>query len=312
MVYRKDRRDREPNDRDSRSSHFRRSDERNYDRDRDRNRYQGSNEKRHRSRSKDRKERRRSRSRSHERNSKPSHALSRAERDHNKAEHLRKMGIDIVPQQTPSATNASNGNNNSTNITSSNSNIQMPNIITPPTVSNIHHNNLNLPNTNNTTTITVTSNISSTSPKPPATNNEDGPFDLANFTAPILVSARYTEQMQKRKQLWSHKKNTVTAAVTAAATDPTKAMQPITNNKWETAKFQQDTDGKVQSKFLRLMGMKDAPKVLTDADSSAPPDMIQKQNEMFSSMEHQYEVARQVTHTMRGMGLGFGSQPRQF
>lgn len=46
------------------------------------------------------------------------------------------------------------------------------------------------------------------------------------------------------------------------------------------------------------------------ASSSNNVDPTKKQEELFSSMEHQYEVARQVTHSMRGVGLGFGSQPR--
>lgn len=40
-------------------------------------------------------------------------------------------------------------------------------------------------------------------------------------------------------------------------------------------------------------------------------DLIKKQEEMFNSMENQYEVARLATHTHRGVGLGFGTfQPR--
>lgn len=168
---------------------------------------------------------------------------------------------------------------------------------------------------------------------------------LTNFTTPsILASARYTEQMQKRKLLWGNKKTPAVAAAssgqpngaadaaaaaaaatadgssTAASAAGTAVQQPLTNNKWEETRFSQDTDGKVASKFLRLMGMKDAtPKPSEVAagsavagGSSTAPDAISKQNELFSTMEHQYEVARQVTHTMRGMGLGFGTQPRQF
>lgn len=119
-----------------------------------------------------------------------------------------------------------------------------------------------------------------------------------NIISPLLVSARYTEQMQKRKLLWGNKK---------AEGEP----QQTTNNKWEQTKFSQDSDGKMASKFLRLMGMKDAPKVAEDETQKAP-DSIKKQNEMLSSMEQQYEVARQMTHTMRGMGLGFGTQPRHY
>lgn len=47
----------------------------------------------------------------------------------------------------------------------------------------------------------------------------------------------------------------------------------------------------------------------TDAKPSAT-DVLKKQEEMFSSMEAQYEVARTATHTMRGVGLGFGSFQR--
>lgn len=59
------------------------------------------------------------------------------------------------------------------------------------------------------------------------------------------------------------------------------------------------------SKFKRLMGIKGQ----TDAKSGTT-DVLKKQEEMFSSMEQQYEVARTATHTMRGVGLGFGSFQR--
>lgn len=63
---------------------------------------------------------------------------------------------------------------------------------------------------------------------------------------------------------------------------------------------------------MRLMGIKSAPKS-GDADGDTAtavekhgPDVKSRQA-MFSSMEQQYEVARQVTHTMRSVGLGFCS-----
>ncbi len=138
-------------------------------------------------------------------------------------------------------------------------------------------------NITTTTTTTTTTNVA-----PP------------NLISPLLASARYTEQMQKRKLLWGNKKIE-------------GEQQQTTNNRWEQTKFSQDSDGKMASKFLRLMGMKDAPKVAEDeTQKSAAPDSIKNQNEMLSTMEHQYEVARQMTHTMRGMGLGFGTQPRNY
>lgn len=36
-------------------------------------------------------------------------------------------------------------------------------------------------------------------------------------------------------------------------------------------------------------------------------EILKKQEELFTSMEKQYEVARVATHTQRGVGLGFGS-----
>lgn len=130
-------------------------------------------------------------------------------------------------------------------------------------------------------------------------------MNLSNFTSAVLTNAKYTEQMQKKKLIWGAKK-----------TGPEVA----TNNKWEAAKFSQDSDGKVASKFLRLMGMKNAPTTAAAggggaATASNPAEndndaSVQKREKMFSTMEQQYEIARQVTHTMRGVGLGFGSQSR--
>lgn len=126
---------------------------------------------------------------------------------------------------------------------------------------------------------------------------------LPSYYNPGVVNpVRYADQVQKRKLLWSHK---------------TPESKDVSTNisKWEQAKFSQDKDGKMASKFLRLMGVKDGQKSAT-ADTAKPSatsgDSIKKQEELFSTMEQQYEVARQVTHTMRGVGLGFSSQPRTF
>ncbi|XP_055302030.1 arginine/serine-rich coiled-coil protein 2 isoform X2 [Sitodiplosis mosellana] len=140
-----------------------------------------------------------------------------------------------------------------------------------------------------------TSQINSTTSTPvdetAAENDTNLTLNLSNFTSSVLTNARYTEQMQKKKLIWGAKKTTTETATT--------------NNKWEAAKFSQDSDGKVASKFLRLMGMKNAPVTAT-----TDHDGVEKREQMFSSMEQQYEIARQATHTMRGMGLGFGSQSR--
>lgn len=156
-------------------------------------------------------------------------------------------------------------------------------------------------------TSTVTSLDSSGAASATINDNDNGGINLANFTSPVLVNPRYTEQMQKKKLIWGAKK--------AAAE---QAEKVTTTNKWETAKFSQDNDGKMASKFLRLMGMKgsaaapatSAPATKSDdssEDTASVDPSVKKRQEMFTSMEQQYEVARQATHTMRGMGLGFGS-----
>lgn len=132
---------------------------------------------------------------------------------------------------------------------------------------------------------------------------------LPSYYNPNVINPnKYVEQMQKRKLIWGAKKVEDSAS------------------KWGHAQFSQDQDGKVASKFMRLMGIKSGGGV----DSSTSPNESEKKSPsssttspsnstdvksreaMFTTMEHQYEVARQVTHTMRGVGLGFGSQPRPY
>lgn len=136
------------------------------------------------------------------------------------------------------------------------------------------------------------------------TITEPVPAEQTNSTVPFVINPRYAEQIQKRKLLWQTPPNNV-------------EKSKSTTNKWENTKFSQDSDGKMASKFLRLMGMKDAPAAtqtttINDTADTNKIDLSKKQAEMFSTMEQQYEVARQVTHTMRGMGLGFGSHQRQY
>lgn len=109
--------------------------------------------------------------------------------------------------------------------------------------------------------------------------------------------------------IWGSKKEIVEQATTSEVIN-----KAGTNNKWETAKFSHDSDGKVASKFLRLMGVKGdgVAKGTEETNENGTDSSVKKREEMFSSMEQQYEVARQTTHTMRGMGLGFASQPRSF
>lgn len=132
-------------------------------------------------------------------------------------------------------------------------------------------------------------------------------IELPKYYNPAAMNpARYAEQMQKRKLLWGNKAQTQEGK-------PEEAKAPaVSNNKWEGTTFAQDQDGKMTAKFKRLMGIKEAGGS-SGATSGGPvsnpegSDILKKQEELFNSMEMQYEVARVATHTHRGVGLGFGT-----
>lgn len=165
--------------------------------------------------------------------------------------------------------------------------------------------------TNTSSSTTISKDI------PPKTtevaNAVSCPITLPNYyNSNVINPNKYAEQMQKRKLLWGSKK-----------TDESTVC------KWEKAQFSEDTDGKVASKFLRLMGIKNSSNsqgtmpqdsasdgkeknnTSTSAENSIDKD-IKSREKMFSSMEQQYEVARMTTHTMRGVGLGFGTQSKNY
>ena len=143
---------------------------------------------------------------------------------------------------------------------------------------------------------------------------------------------RYAEQIKKRQMLWSKKPSETfqsaeaTAAAVAAAAPTWKAVNeaaapaiepkpnpatsssstPVNNpmlktsyNKWETTNFGND---KANEKFRRLMGIKNAGAVGGNESTAGPSCNAPK---WFEDQEKQYEKARAVTHTQRGLGLGF-------
>ncbi|CAH1111964.1 unnamed protein product [Psylliodes chrysocephalus] len=122
------------------------------------------------------------------------------------------------------------------------------------------------------------------------------------------ITGRFRDQIEKRKLLWQKKDGDTSVAAQPAVAAPSVVHNPNTpraTKVWESTTFAQDTDGKQANKFKRLMGIR-AP---SDGANSAT-EVLKKQDEMFSAMEQQYEVARTTTHTMRGVGLGFSSYNR--
>lgn len=138
-----------------------------------------------------------------------------------------------------------------------------------------------------------------------AASTSSASLELPSYYNPAAINVtKYTNQIQKRKLLWSNKNTQQNA------------------DKWQQqAQFTKDDDGKVASKFMRLMGIKKGSESEEATASSSgggggdeeqggrkSNEFAKKQSEMLNKMEQQYEVARQATHTMRGMGLGFSRQ----
>lgn len=114
---------------------------------------------------------------------------------------------------------------------------------------------------------------------------------LPKYYNPAAINPmKYAEQMQKRKLLWQN----------SAKKD---VVAPSMNN-WETTTFAQDQDGKMAAKFKKLMGIKNESE---EAGVTVNEDQLRKQEELFRTLDHQYEAARMSTHSFRGVGLGFSS-----
>ena len=72
--------------------------------------------------------------------------------------------------------------------------------------------------------------------------------------------------------------------------------------------FAADQDGKVTTKFRKLMGIKGGGSDEEEDQSELSEEQKRKQDELFSRLDKEYEFARMATHTHRGVGLGFSSQ----
>lgn len=109
---------------------------------------------------------------------------------------------------------------------------------------------------------------------------------------------KYAEQVQKRKLLWSK----------------AKEHKEDKEKEWQQTAFNQDENGKMASKFKKLMGIKHEG-AEGEGTSEFTEEQKKKREEFFSRLDKDYEFARMTTHTQRGVGLGFSSQgiqPPQF
>lgn len=145
--------------------------------------------------------------------------------------------------------------------------------------------------------------------------------ELPKYYNPTAINPlKYAEQIKKRQMLWSKKPTSDESAAAEAAeearakeAEAARQAQQQSFNKWEATNFGNE---QANEKFRRLMGIKGANQAPpTKASSSSVPLSAAGQNtaKLFADQEEQYERARAITHTQRGLGLGFsgGLNPQQ-
>ncbi|CAI2347707.1 unnamed protein product [Caenorhabditis sp. 36 PRJEB53466] len=106
----------------------------------------------------------------------------------------------------------------------------------------------------------------------------------------------------QRKALWGNKK--AAEPVKAESTEAAPEASGKNEKLWSSAIAATGVDSSQANKFMRLMGVKNAPK--PTEDSSNLSNEKNRQDKMLNDLERQYKVARETTHMGRGNGLGFG------
>ena len=163
--------------------------------------------------------------------------------------------------------------------------------------------------------------------------------EVPKYYNPAAINPlRYADQILKRKMLWKKSgatsgtddteqqpsgSSSIPSGMTAAAPgpgfstpeknivsgsdgggvarQPSQSSQPAGSfNQWETTNFGND---KANEKFRRLMGIKGGSSAAPP--TSETPSSVKGSAKLFEMQEQQYEKARAITHTARGLGLGF-------
>ncbi|CAO4370136.1 unnamed protein product [Caenorhabditis nigoni] len=110
----------------------------------------------------------------------------------------------------------------------------------------------------------------------------------------------------QRKALWGNKKPAAAQSSSTAesASTSSESVPGGKNEKlWSSAIAATGVGSSQANKFMRLMGVKNAPKPAEDASNLS--EEKNRQNKMLNDLEKQYAVARETTHMGRGTGFGF-------
>ncbi|CAD6185846.1 unnamed protein product [Caenorhabditis auriculariae] len=118
------------------------------------------------------------------------------------------------------------------------------------------------------------------------------------------------ELAQQKKLLWGSKKAESDTAPDTSANDGagssgTTAAVPKNAGLWSSAIAATGVDGNQANKFMRLMGVKNAPVEKAATDGKKMDEERVKQEKLMRDLDKQYAIARESTHMGRGMGLGF-------
>ncbi|RCN48689.1 hypothetical protein ANCCAN_05330 [Ancylostoma caninum] len=122
------------------------------------------------------------------------------------------------------------------------------------------------------------------------------------------------EVAKQKKLLWGSKSAAAPSgegsseAGEANAPEASAAPSNVTKNAglWASAITASGVAGEQANKFLKLMGVKNAPAVDPNStDSQRLQEESEKQKKMMRDLDRQYAIARETTHMGRGLGLGF-------
>ncbi|KAL5108903.1 hypothetical protein TcWFU_005018 [Taenia crassiceps] len=123
--------------------------------------------------------------------------------------------------------------------------------------------------------------------------------NLPSFYNPMSVNAaKLAEQQQKRKLLWSRKSDPVAEAKEEAKSTMWKKTSMVAGK----------GDSAAAAKFRKLMGIHDdSSNNAEGAPSDEALNQAREQADLFRNLEHEFETSRTLTHTQRGVGLGYSS-----
>jgi len=131
--------------------------------------------------------------------------------------------------------------------------------------------------------------------KPSAEDNEPQPGGSSQPTAMAgFTPASSTVQVTPEKKFGA------TGVLAGIPKQPSQSAGSF--NKWETTNFGND---KANEKFRRLMGIKGGSNAAPPSSTDSPSSVQKGSAKLFELQEQQYEKARAITHTARGLGLGF-------